>query len=193
MICYKSSILTIYCPTLLCVHCSDQMPLLHCGECRDNGDDDHRHNGFQKQSQRNSNEKHQTCRFVGDGVQKNAFPVHHQCGYLVDEFDENNSCSPNPKPFWECQDRDQLYAAAGHKRQICQTVQQCSCFAFAVELPCQETICHIAQSAGEIYYPKSDTSHIGKDETESAKEPEGSYEVWEMFHLTMKFIAENIR
>ena len=50
MICHKSSILTIYCPTLLRVHCSDQMPLLHCGECRHNGDDDHRHNGFQKQS-----------------------------------------------------------------------------------------------------------------------------------------------
>lgn len=46
MICHKSSILTIYCPTLLCVHCPDEMPLLHCGECRDNGDDDHRHNGF---------------------------------------------------------------------------------------------------------------------------------------------------
>ena len=49
----------------------------------------------------------------------------------------------------------------------------------------QETICHIAQSADEIHYPKCDTSHIGKEETESAQELENCYEIWEMFHLTI--------
>ena len=93
----------------------------------------------------------------------------------------------------KCQNGDQLYAAADHKRQIRQTVQQCSCFAFAVEFPCYETIYHIAQSASEIYYPKSDTSNIGKEETESAQEPKNCYEIWEMFHLTIKFATANTR
>ena len=169
------------------------MSLLNGGKGRDNGYDDHWHDRFQKHGQWNSDEKQKTRRFVGDGVRKETFLVHRYCGNLVDDFDDDDCRAPKPKPKGKYQDGDQLYAAADHKRQIRQTVQQCPSFAFAVELPCQETIYHIAQSAGEIYYPKGDTSNIGKEETESAKEPEGCYEVWEVFHLAMKFTTPNTR
>lgn len=169
------------------------MPLLNGGKGRDNGYNDHWHDRLQKHGQWNSDEKQKTSRLVGDGVRENTFLVHHYGGNLVDDFDDDDCRAPEPEPMGKSQDRDQLYATADHKRQICQTVQQCSCFAFAVEFPCQETIYHIAQSAGEIYYPKGDTSHIEEEETESAKEPENCYEVWEVFHLSIKFTTANTR
>ena len=169
------------------------MSLLNGGKGRDNGYNDHWHDRFQKHGQWNSDEKQKTGRLVGDGVRETTFLVHHYGGNLVDDFDEDDCRAPEPKPMGKCQDRDQLYAAADHKRQIRQTVQQCPSFAFAVEFPCQKTICHIAQSADEIDYPKCDTSHIEEEETESAKEPEGCYEVWEVFHLTIKFATANTR
>ena len=139
---------------------SDEMPLLNGGKGRDNGYNSHWHDRFQKQGQRNSDEKQKTGRLVGDGVRETTFLVHHYGGNLVDDFDDNDCRAPEPEPMGKCQDRDQLYAAADHKRQIRQTVHHCPSFAFAVELPCQKTICHIAQSADEIDYPKCDTSHI---------------------------------
>ena len=169
------------------------MSFLNGCKGRNNGYDDHWHDRFQKQGQWNSDEEQKTGRFVGDGVRKETFLVHHYGGNLVDDFDDDDCRAPEPKPMGKGQDRDQLYAAADHKRQIRQTIQQCSRFTFAVEFPCQETICHIAQSAGEIDYPKCDTSHIWKEETESAKEPEGCYEVWEVLHLTIKFATANTR
>lgn len=169
------------------------MPLLNGGKGRDNGYHDHWHDRFQKHGQWNSDEKQKTGRLVGDGVREETFLVHHYGGNLVDDFDDEDCRAPEPKPMGKCQDRDQLYAAADHKRQICQTVQHCPRFAFAVEFPCQKTICHIAQSADEIDYPKCDTSHIGKEETESAQEPENCYEVRDVLHLTIKFATANTR
>ena len=169
------------------------MSLLNGGKGRDNDYDSYWHNRFQKQGQWNSDEKQKTGRFVGDGVREETFLVHHHGGNLVDDFDDDDCSAPEPKPMGKDQDRDQLYAAADHKHQIRKTVHHCPRFAFAVELPCQKTISHIAQSAGEIYYPKGDTSHIEEEETESAKEPEGCYEVWAVFHFTIKFATANTR
>ena len=131
--------------------CSYEMFLLNGGKCCNNGYNDHWHDRFQEYGQWNSDEKQKTGRLVGDGVREETFLVQHYGGNQVDDFDDDDCCAPKPKPLGKDQDRDQLYAAADHKRQICHTVQQCSCFAFAVELPCQKTIYHIAQSAGEIY------------------------------------------
>ena len=173
--------------------CSYEMSLLNGGKGRDYGYNDHWHDRFQEHGQWNSDEKQKTGRLVGDGVREETFLVHHYCGDLVDDFDDDDPRTPEPKPMGKCQGRDQLYAAADHKRQIRKTVHHCPRFAFAVEFPRQETIYHIAQSAGEIDYPKGDTSHIGKEETESAKEPEGCYEVGEVFHLAIKFTTAKIR
>ncbi len=99
------------------------MSLLNGSKGRDNGYHDYWHDRLQKHGQWNSDEKQKTCRFVGDGVRETTFLVHHYGGNLVDDFDGDDHRAPEPEPMGKDQDRDQLYAAADHKRQIRQTVQ----------------------------------------------------------------------
>ena len=68
----------------------DEMSLLNGGKGRDNGYDDHWHDRFQKHGQWNSDEKQKTGRLVGDGVREEKSLVHHYCGNLVDDFDDED-------------------------------------------------------------------------------------------------------
>ena len=90
-------------------------------------------------------------------MRKNALFEHHQGRYLIDDLDGDNHSAPDPQPFWKCQNRYQLEAATYHEGQICQTIQQCTHFAFASEFSGEIAICHIAEATHEINDPESAT------------------------------------
>ena len=161
------------------------MPFLNGSKRRDSGNHNHRNNRFQKHSHRNPNEKQHSGHFICNGVGENTFLIHHQSTDLVNDLDGDNRSAPGPQPFGKCQNRNQFPAAASHKRQIRQTIQYGSRFAFAFEFSSQISVRYITDATSEINGPESITLDTEKQQANGSQKTKCRYGIWQMFHQNL--------